>query len=198
MTAIRCPMVIASTWSWVTYSVVVSRRCCRRYISVRICMRSVASRLESGSSMRKACGRRARCARASATRWRWPPESWPGRRSSSSPRPRVSADFAHAPVDLGFRRVAGATGTRCSWPPSGADRGRRTGRPSRRPGPCGSTSFTTRSPIRMCRRSRPRVRPPCAAPWSSRSPRDRGGRAARRRRPRGRGGRPRRPRRNAS
>ena len=30
-------------------------------------------------------------ARASATRWRWPPESWPGLRSSSAPRPRVSA-----------------------------------------------------------------------------------------------------------
>ena len=46
---------------------------------MRICPRRSASRFDSGSSMRKACGWRM-IARASATRWRWPPESWRGMR----------------------------------------------------------------------------------------------------------------------
>ena len=45
-----------------------------RVISSRICTRSAASRLDSGSSNRKALGSRT-MARPMATRWRWPPES---------------------------------------------------------------------------------------------------------------------------
>ena len=45
--------------------------------------RSFASRFESGSSIRNASGSRT-IARPIATRWRWPPESAAGRRSSSS------------------------------------------------------------------------------------------------------------------
>ena len=45
--------------------------------AARICTRSLASRLESGSSNRKTCGWRT-MARPMATRWRWPPESWRG------------------------------------------------------------------------------------------------------------------------
>ena len=56
---------------------------CSRLISVRIWARSWASRLESGSSNRKTAGLRT-MARPMATRWRWPPESCGGRRSSSS------------------------------------------------------------------------------------------------------------------
>ena len=55
--------------------------------------RSFASRFESGSSMRKACGSRT-IARPIATRWRWPPESAAGRRSSSVSSPSISATSA--------------------------------------------------------------------------------------------------------
>src|SRR4051812_45286105 len=65
-------------------------RSCSRVSSARIDTRSFASRLLSGSSIRKAAGSRT-IARPIATRWRWPPESAPGRRSSSSESPRTSA-----------------------------------------------------------------------------------------------------------
>ncbi len=81
ITASRSPSVIASVWSWVTYTVVVCSRRWMRVISDRIWMRSLASRLERGSSMRKAWGSRT-IARPIATRWRWPPERLPGLRSS--------------------------------------------------------------------------------------------------------------------
>ena len=56
-----------------------------RRISARICTRSLASRFESGSSIRNACGSRT-MARPIATRWRWPPESWPGFFGPAAPR----------------------------------------------------------------------------------------------------------------
>src|SRR4051794_21633453 len=58
-----------------------------REISERICTRILASRLDRGSPKRKAVGLRT-MARPNATRWRWPPESAWGLRSSilSSPR----------------------------------------------------------------------------------------------------------------
>ncbi len=90
MTATRSAIVIASAWSCVTYRVVVARRVCRRLISPRIVVRSLASRFESGSSMRNTEGSRT-IARASATRWRWPPERFFGRRSS---RCAISSDSA--------------------------------------------------------------------------------------------------------
>ena len=86
----RSASVIASTWSWVTKIIVAPSRRCSRLISTRIWMRSSASRLESGSSKRKMRGSRT-MARPIATRWRWPPESWPGLRSRSSPICRISA-----------------------------------------------------------------------------------------------------------
>src|SRR3954465_3238276 len=73
MTATRSARVMASVWSWVTYTVVVPKRCCRRAISVRICTRSLASRFDRGSSNRKASGSRT-MARPMATRWRWAPD----------------------------------------------------------------------------------------------------------------------------
>ena len=51
-TATRCPSVIASAWSCVTYTVVTPSSAWRAAMSVRICTRSFASRFESGSSMR--------------------------------------------------------------------------------------------------------------------------------------------------
>src|SRR5690606_6282328 len=67
ITTIRSLSVIASSWSCVTKIDVIPSRCCRRRISPRICTRSLASRLESGSSKSSTLGRMTR-ARASATR----------------------------------------------------------------------------------------------------------------------------------
>src|SRR5580704_7866628 len=46
-TVTRSPIVIASVWSCVTYSVVAPTRRCTASISARICTRSLASRLDS-------------------------------------------------------------------------------------------------------------------------------------------------------
>ena len=70
-----------------------------RATSERICTRSFASRFDSGSSMRKTFGLRT-IARPMATRWRWPPESTLGLRSSSSSRPITPAISLHALADL--------------------------------------------------------------------------------------------------
>ena len=72
-------------------------------ISPRICIRSFASRLERGSSMRNVCGRRM-SARPSATRCCCPPESWRGSRSIIGVRPSTSA------ISL-TRRVRSSRGT---------------------------------------------------------------------------------------
>ncbi|AMY21293.1 hypothetical protein A3Q40_03945 [Rhodococcus sp. PBTS 1] len=66
-TATRSPMVMASTWSWVTYTVVVPRRRCNPAIWERVLTRSLASRFDSGSSMQNTSGRRT-IARPMATR----------------------------------------------------------------------------------------------------------------------------------
>ena len=65
--ATRSPRVMASVWSWVTYTVVIPIRRCMRRISVRIWPRSLASRLDSGSSNRNAFASRT-IARPMATR----------------------------------------------------------------------------------------------------------------------------------
>ncbi len=92
-TTMRSPSVIASTWSCVTYTVVVLRRRCRLPISIRICARRPASRLDRGSSNRKTSGSRT-IARPIATRWRCPPDSCLGLRSSRGSRPSIPP--AHA------------------------------------------------------------------------------------------------------
>ena len=69
--------------------------------------RSFASRFESGSSIRNACGSRM-IARPIATRCCWPPESCPGRRSSRSSRPSSFADLGDAARALLLRRLAHA------------------------------------------------------------------------------------------
>ena len=61
-----------------------------REISARISTRSFASRFESGSSIRNACGLRT-IARPIATRCRWPPDSVRGFLCSLSERPRTRA-----------------------------------------------------------------------------------------------------------
>ena len=67
--------------------------------------RSFASRFESGSSSRNACGSRT-IARPIATRCRWPPESCAGRRSSRSVEAEELGDLVDAARDLGLRGAA--------------------------------------------------------------------------------------------
>ena len=71
---------MASTWSWVTYTVVMPSRAWSAAIWVRVDTRSFASRLDSGSSIRNTLGSRT-IARPIATRCRWPPDSAAGLRS---------------------------------------------------------------------------------------------------------------------
>ena len=97
--------VMASTWSWVTKIEVALRRLCRRRISVRICTRSLASRLDSGSSNRNACGSRT-MARPMATRWRWPPDSARGLRFEEVADGQQLGGLGDAPLDLGLGHAA--------------------------------------------------------------------------------------------
>ena len=69
--------------------------------SLRAQVRSLASRLDSGSSSRKTVGSRT-SARASATRWRSPPESWRGLRCGELIDARAAAS---RPVDLALDLV---------------------------------------------------------------------------------------------
>ncbi len=76
----------------------------------RVSTRSLASRLESGSSIRKALGSRT-IARPIATRWRWPPDSALGLRSrygsssSSCAASRTLAARSEAPIPRSLSRV---------------------------------------------------------------------------------------------
>ena len=93
MTAIRSAIVIASSWSCVTWMKVMPMSCWIRFRKSCICLRSLRSRAPSGSSRRRTRGLHT-SARASATRCCWPPESWRGlRRSipSSSTRCSISS-----------------------------------------------------------------------------------------------------------
>ena len=75
---------------------------------MRICTRSSASRLDSGSSNRNALGWRT-MARPMATRWRWPPESWRGLRCHSSSSSQDARRLRRrAPCDLVARHAAHA------------------------------------------------------------------------------------------
>src|SRR6266496_2415310 len=100
MIAIRSAIVIASSWSCVTWTKVMPTSCWIAFISSCICLRSFRSSAPSGSSRSSTRGRLT-SARARATRCCWPPESWrglrfsipesPTRRRISVTRPRTSA-----------------------------------------------------------------------------------------------------------
>ena len=119
----------------------------------RMLTRSFASRFESGSSIRNAFGSRT-IARPIATRWRWPPESAPGRRWSSSSRPSSFATSATRFSISGFRCAAPSGRSRGSRARSCAGRARSSGRPSR----CLARAAAARS--RRARRSGSRRRSP--------------------------------------
>ena len=67
----------------------------------RTSLRRRASRLESGSSIRNSRGLRT-IARAIATRWRWPPESFAGLRSSSASSCSICATLSTRGCQLLF------------------------------------------------------------------------------------------------
>jgi hypothetical protein len=67
----------ASSWSWVTKIEVMCSSSCRRRSQRRSSLRTLASSAPKGSSSSSTRGSTA-SARASAMRWRWPPESWDG------------------------------------------------------------------------------------------------------------------------
>ena len=77
MTPTRSPIARASSWSWVTNSVVMPIMIWMRRISSRSWRRTLASSADSGSSRRSTLGSIA-SARASATRCCWPPDIWCG------------------------------------------------------------------------------------------------------------------------
>ena len=77
MTPTRSPIARASSWSWVTNSVVMPTMIWMRRISSRSWRRTLASSAESGSSRRSTLGSIA-SARASATRCCCPPDIWYG------------------------------------------------------------------------------------------------------------------------
>ena len=90
MTMMRSASVIASSWSWVTKMKVRLSTSCSRSHSARSSRRSLASRLDSGSSSRNVDGLVTRV-RASATRCDSPPEHWPGILSSRWAMRTISA-----------------------------------------------------------------------------------------------------------
>ncbi len=73
----RSPILIASSMSWVTKTIVLRSSACRRRNSFCSRSRLIGSIAPKGSSISITGGSAAR-ARATPTRWRWPPESWAG------------------------------------------------------------------------------------------------------------------------
>ena len=90
MITIRSAIVIASSWSCVTWTNVIPTSCWIRFSSSCISLRSLRSSAPSGSSRRSTRGRFT-SARASAIRCCWPPESCRGLRRSSPARPTSSS-----------------------------------------------------------------------------------------------------------
>ena len=73
----------ASSWSWVTNTLVTCTSSCSRRSQRRSSFRTLASSAPNGSSSSSTLGLTA-SARARATRWRWPPDSSEGRRWAST------------------------------------------------------------------------------------------------------------------
>ena len=104
-TATLSPIFTASSMSWVTSSTVLpSSRWSRRNSSCSR-PRTTGSTAPNGSSI-SSTGGSAASARATPTRWRWPPESWCGNRSAntsgSSPTSSISSIARAARVRLGL------------------------------------------------------------------------------------------------
>ena len=104
MMAMRSAMVMASSWSWVTTTKVRPSSCCRSISSNCVSSRSFLSSAPSGSSSSSTFGRLA-TERASATRCRWPPDSWCGLRLAELLELDQLEHLLDALVDLGLRHA---------------------------------------------------------------------------------------------
>ena len=112
ITTSRSATAKASSWSWVTTSVVVpaARRMSRRSPASR--SRSPASRADSGSSSSSSRGSAA-SERASATRCRSPPDRVPGSRSAYPSRPTRASSSATRSSSVARPGAAAARSRRC-------------------------------------------------------------------------------------
>ena len=127
----------ASSWSWVTKTLVTCSSSCSRRSQRRSSLRTCASSAPNGSSSSSTRGSTA-SARASATRWRWPPGELRGIACGQPVELHELEQLAHAASDLGFAGRARAAAR--------AGRRRRSRTPS-----CGGTarSAGTRSRLRV-------------------------------------------------
>ena len=103
---------------WVTNSTVIPVASQIRSNAAFISSRVIWSSAPNGSSISSTSGSWIR-ARASATRWRWPPESWCGRRSAQVVQAHPSQQLPGAAPDptRPARRQAPAAAPRCAPPP---------------------------------------------------------------------------------
>ena len=147
MTWIRWPSRSASSGSWVTSSTVRPASSCAASAWRRA--RVIASSAENGSSI-STTGRSSISVRASAARWRWPPESVAGSWSRWRARPTraSSASAARGPARSPRSRAPSVTLPRDR-------RARAAGRPA---GP--SRRAARRAAARRCTRPRPRPAAP--------------------------------------
>ena len=104
ITPMRSATVIASSWSCVTMTKVSPSRACSSISSNRVSSRSFRSSAASGSSSSSTRGRLA-SARASATRWRWPPESWSRLARAEAFELHQRQHLVDARRDLGLRQA---------------------------------------------------------------------------------------------
>ena len=167
ITTTRSASSSASSWSWVTKMVVKPVSSCSWRSQRRSSMRTLASSAPNGSSSSSTVGSIA-IARASATRWRWPPDNCPGRRSRKlghlhQLQQRVHARWRCRPCSAASCAAASAGRRRCSRTRSCAGTARNAGtrsRPCARAGSAGS---------RRCRRRRCGRYRPCSSPAIRRS-----------------------------
>jgi hypothetical protein len=108
-----------SAGSWVMRTIGSARRACSSASSARRRLRSGSSSAAKGSSRSSARGSPAR-ARASATRWRWPPESWSGKalgEAAQLERVEPAVDRRAAAVAARIAPAGGRGRRRCSGAP---------------------------------------------------------------------------------
>ncbi len=140
-----------------------------RRISARISSRSLASRLDSGSSI-STSGGSTTMARAIATRCCWPPESWPGSlsrlRLQPHQRQRLDRPGARSPPSAG---AASPGRSRHCAAPSCAGTARSSGTPCRSRGPPAPARRCAARRARSRRRSAAAGRRCSSAQWTCRS-----------------------------
>ena len=130
ITAIVSAIVIASSWSCVTWTKVMPTSFWIRFSSSCICLRSFRSSAPSGSSSRRTRGLLT-IARASATRCCWPPESCVGFRFAAREVDELE-HLGHARADLALRDPALARARRRCPRSTCAGTARSSGRPCSR------------------------------------------------------------------